>query len=465
MPSSSGLDVPYVYADGILGTGNTTPKQAAEWIEVLKAGENITLRIVDAGSARPAVVDLSNGPAAGYTSPFSSWGPTWEVEVKPQFLAPGGWILSTFPLKQGEYAVYAGTSMACPFAAAVFALVGEKRGTFDAQTLRNILSATSKPKQWNDGTKAYDLFAPVAQQGAGLIQAYDAAYATVIPSVSSFSFNDSDHFAGNHSFSLENTGTEDVTFTLGHAKSVTVYSFGLGTLSAARFPPPTVEDWAEITFATDKVTVPAGGSADVTFTAEPPSSAELNATLLPVYGGYVTLNGTDNSSLVIPYLGVAGSLYNVPVLRPWFNEGGFAGGVFLSSTDNHFNIPIAANTSFSIPRPGSSSAAGSYPKLVVIPTVGSPELHIDVVPVGGNTSLPTHEWLGMKSVGELPELPLKFVPRTGYTFTFTGSLADGSVVEAGTYKLVTSALKIFGDANKTEDWNVVEAVPFTLNYI
>ncbi|KAK7745578.1 hypothetical protein SLS62_009755 [Diatrype stigma] len=465
MPDDNGMDEPYVYADGILGTGNTTPKQANEWIEVLKAGENVTLRIVDVDSARPAVVDLSNGPAAGYTSPLTSWGPTWEVEVKPQFLAPGGWILSTFPIKQGEYAVNAGTSMACPFAAAVFALVGEKRGTLDAHTLRRILSATSKPNQWNDETKAYDLLAPVAQQGAGLIQAYDAAYATVIPSVSSISFNDSDHFTGNHTFSLENTGTEDVTFTLGHAKSVTVYSYGLGTLSAARFPPPTVEDWAEITFETDKVTVPAGGSADVAFTAEPPSSAGLNATLLPVYGGYITLNGTDNSSLVVPYLGVAGSLYDAPILRPWFNENAGAGGVFLSSTDNHFNIPIPANTSFSIPRPGSNSAASAYPKLVVLPTIGSQELHIDVVPISGNTSLPTYNWLGTKSVGQLPELPLKFVPRTGYSFTFTGSLADGGVVEAGTYKLVTSALKIFGDANKTEDWEVVESVPFTLNYV
>lgn len=452
-----------MYTDGILGTGSVTVKQGAEWVEALSAGENVTLNMVEAASARLAVVDLSNGPAAGYTSPFTSWGPTWEVEVKPQFITPGGWILSTFPLEQGEYAVNPGTSMACPFAAAVFALVAEKRGTFDAKILRNILAATSKPNLWNDETKAYDLLAPVAQQGAGLIQAYDAAFATVIPSVSSISFNDSDHFVGNHSFSLDNTGSEDVTFTLGHAKSVTVYSFGLETLSAARFPPPTVEGYAEITFEADEITVPAGGSAEVAFTAEPPSSAGLNATLLPVYGGYITLNGTNGDTLSIPYLGVAGSLHDTPVLRPWFNENGGSGGVFLTSTDSHFNIPVAANTTFTIPRPGTSGTA-VFPQLLLLPTIGSTELHIDVVPLG-NTSLPTYDWLGMKSVGQLPQLPLNFVPRTGYTFNFGGRLADGSAVDEGQYTLVASALKIFGDADKTEDWSVVETVPFTLKYL
>ncbi len=440
-----------------------TPKQGAEWIEALSAGKNVTLSIVNSDSAGIAVVDLSNGAAAGYTSPFTSWGPTWEVEVKPQFVAPGGWILSTFPMDMGEYAVYPGTSMSCPFVAGVIALIGQKRGSFDVKTLRNILAATSKPSPWNDGTRAYDILAPVAQQGAGLIQAYDAAFAEVIPSVSSISFNDSDHFAGNHTFSLENTGTEDVTFALGHARAATVYSFGLDTLSAASFPPPVVEDWAEIIFESDSVTVPAGGNADVIFTASPPSSAGLNTTLLPVYGGYITLNRTNGASLSIPYLGVAGSLHDTPVLRPYYNENGVNGGVYLSATQGHFNIPVPANMSFTIPRPGSSTNA-VFPKLILIPTVGSTQLHIDVVPIG-QTSQPTQDWLGMKSVGQIPGLPLNYIPRIGSTFSFVGRLADGTILEAGAYKFVASALRIFGDADKSEDWVIIDTVPFTLSYL
>ena len=431
-----------------------SPKQGAAWIEALSSGANITLTIESADTASLFVENLSNGVAAGLTSPFTSWGPTWEVEVKPQFVAPGGWILSTFPLDQGSYAVNPGTSMSCPFAAAVFALVGQKRGSLDAQVLRRILSATSKPSPWVDEERVYnDILAPVAQQGAGLLQAYDAALATVIPSVSSISFNDSDNFVGEHSFNLENTGSEDVTFALGHAKAATVYSFGEDTRSSARFPPPVVDDWATIVFESDSITVPAGGSANVTFTAEPPSGSGLNATRLPVYSDYITLNSTNTGSLSIPCLGVAGSLHDTQVLRPWYAENGNIGGVYLTSTESHFNIAVPANTTFTIPRPGEPVTNEILPKMMVVPSVGSRELRLDVVTVEG------------KNLGLMPSFPQTYIPRIGRSYIFGGRLADGTVVEPGSYKFVVSALKIFGDADTKEDWDIVESVPFNLKYI
>ncbi|RYP25511.1 hypothetical protein DL768_011475 [Monosporascus sp. mg162] len=371
------LPTMYVVVEGIVGVGSVTASQGAEWIKALSKGEDVTLTIVNSDSAGSHIVNLSNGITAGYTSPFTSWGPTWETGLKPQFIAPGGWILSTFPLDMGAYSVEAGTSMACPFAAGVFALIGQKRGTLDAKVLRDIIAATSKPNLWNDGTEVYDILAPTAQQGAGLVQAYDAAYATCIPNVSGLSFNDSDHFVGSHTFSVQNTGNDDITFTLGHAKAATVYTFGPGTLGSTRFPNPTVEDWAEIVFESDSINVPAGGSAEVTFTVEPPSN--VNQTLLPVYSGYILLNGTNDESLSVPYVGVAGSLHSTPVLRPNFFENGLMGGAYLAASDNHFNIPVAANMSFSIPKPGSTPRTAVYPKMVVLPTLGSTQLKIDVV--------------------------------------------------------------------------------------
>lgn len=461
--AESGLTDIYVYTEGIEGTGLVTPRQGAEWIKSLAEGEEIIVTLTSTESSGLFIEDFDNGPAAGYTSSFSSWGPTWEVEVKPQFTAPGGGILSTWIWDQGEYAVHPGTSMSTPFAAAVFALVGQARGTFNVQTLRNVISATSEPKQWNDGVKAHDILAPIPQQGAGLVQAFDAAHVTTILSINGISFNDSDHFVGRHSFSIHNTGAEDVTYVLAHARAATVYTFtpGSATLNVARSPPPTAEEWAELTFDSNSVTVPAGASAKVSFTAVPPAS--LNSTLLPVYSGYITLNGSNGETLSLPYLGVAGSLRSTPVLRAGFDG---ISGTYLSSTADHFLIPVEANKTFTIPRRGSAGSA-IYPKIVANPTVGSMHLRIDVVAVGGSnssTTLPVTDWFGFPSLGQVPQTPLKYVPRTGSTFNFAGVLADRTNLPEGLYKFVVSAVRIFGDAAKKEDWDFVETVPFVLKY-
>lgn len=53
---------------------------------------------------------------AGMMSNFSSWGPTSDtLAIKPQISAPGGSILSTWPLEGTGYAVLSGTSMATPY--------------------------------------------------------------------------------------------------------------------------------------------------------------------------------------------------------------------------------------------------------------------------------------------------------------------------------------------------------------
>ncbi|KAI3557770.1 subtilisin Carlsberg [Colletotrichum abscissum] len=458
--SESRLYPPYVYTEGILGIGMVMPRQAQEW----KAhAENVTITIGPPKTSGLFAEPITNGPTAGYTSPFSSYGPTWELDVKPQFTAPGGGILSTWTWDQGEYMVNPGTSMSTPFVAAVYALVGQVRGTLDQETLRSVIAATAQPKAWNDGTVAHDdILAPVPQQGAGLVQAWDAAHATTILGSTGISFNDTDHFVGEHTFSVKNTAAEEVTYKLGHAKSVTVYTFtpGEAQLNVARAPPPTVDEWATINFETESLIVPAGGSADVKFTAVPPSG--LNATLLPVYSGYITLEGSNGETLSVPYLGVGGSMRETPVLVPGLG----LNGVYLSSTDNHFLIPVAANRTFTIPRPGSTGSA-IYPKMVVTPTVGTTDLHVELVALGrsGNSTLKVTDVLGYPTLGALPQSPVAYAHRFGYTWNFGGFLADRTVVPEGSYAFIARALRIFGDASKEEDWDVVETVPFILKYL
>lgn len=139
-------------------------------------------------------------------------------------------------------------------------------GAIDPALFRRLLTATSKPQTWFDRETAHEgVIAPVPQQGAGIVQAYDAVHATAILSVEGIdnddgaaviSFNDSDHFVGEHTFSVRNTGAADLVFALGHVKAATMYTFIPGTdvLRASAFPNPIVEgSAAEIEFSSEYV--------------------------------------------------------------------------------------------------------------------------------------------------------------------------------------------------------------------
>ncbi|KAM0272171.1 hypothetical protein ACHAQH_008849 [Verticillium albo-atrum] len=465
--SDARLSAAWVFTEGIEGVFTVSPGQAASWLKGIKARQNIDITVTPADSSSVWAENLDNGPGAGLTSDFTSWGPSWEVVLKPQFTAPGGRILSTWTFGEGDYAVHPGTSMSAPLVAGIYALVGQARKTLNAQVLRNVLASTAKPLPWFDGTTTHeDILAPVPQQGAGMVQAYDAAHATTLVSTSGFSFNDTDNFTPERTFTIENTADEAVTYTLGHAKAVTAYTFNTQSLlTISRFPPPTADEWASVAFDKDTITIPAGASAEVTFNLTPPSG--LDAARLPVYSGYITITASGSSAprLTLPYLGVVGSLHDFRVLH---NEKIPHSGVYLSSTETHFLIPVPANQTFTIPRPGAAWSPSILPKIVAIPTVGTPELHVDLVPLGGASnasSVVTKEWLGYESLGDLPRTPKYFVPTIGYTHNFDGRMADGTVVPEGEYKFVVSALRIFGDRKEKSDWVVVDSVPFVLRYL
>lgn len=433
-----------------------TAMQGVEWVNLLNQGKEIIVHMTDQNHTSKLVESSPDTQYGGLLSPFSSWGPTWEVDVKPQFASPGGNILSTYPLDLGGYAVLSGTSMACPLTAAIYALISQARGTLDPSTLERVISSTASPKVWAEDTSGR--LAPVPQQGGGLIQAFDAAYTTTIPSVASISFNDTANFIPSANFSIQNLSPNDVTYEIGHVAAITAYTFNRDSIYPSFYPNPTDDAFATLEFSESKVVIPAGGSFDITVTPTPPSG--LNETLLPVYSGYITINGTNGDSLFIPYLGVVGSMYSAPkMLDPdW---------TFLSN----YTDPLHAapeNTTFAVPFPSNSTSEPDtsigYPTAVIQLNAGTSLLRCDVVPLDDSANVTTTEVLGVQIVGSALNYPIEYSQRTYYISPFTGMLSDGVAVPEGRYRLLVRILRIFGDPEKEDDYESMTLAPFNIVY-
>jgi subtilisin family serine protease len=430
--------------EGLVAVGMTTAETGAQWISILANGTDITVNIVDPDSAGQYPSTRDNTATGGFLSTFTSWGPTYELDFYPQFSAPGGLILSTYPLELGGYAVLSGTSMACPLAAAVYALVAEVRGTLDPSILEAVIASTANPNLFHNGVSASPFLAPTTQQGAGLIQAYDAAYTNAFLSVGSISFNDTDNFLESAEFTISNVGDDEITFSLSHVPAGTAYTLAIDSIYPQEFPNEFTSSAATIEFSEKEVTVPGNGEATVSLTLTPPTG--LTTARLPVYNGYIALNGSDSSSLSLPYLGVAGSMKSATVLD--------ARSTYLtSSTDPDFN-PSASNTTFTIPgRNATGGANTTYPAIAVSLALGSPLIQVEAHAAGSDSSL-----------GNIYGFPSPYSPRGATVSRWNGLLQNGTVVPAGSYELVTRALRIFGDAENEDDYDVATSVPFTLRY-
>ncbi|KAJ5713540.1 uncharacterized protein N7483_010721 [Penicillium malachiteum] len=429
---------------GLVGIGMVPTATGEDW------NVSVYLHMVSKSSAATIFVNEVNNLAGGYVSDFTQWGPTNELAAITTVLAPGGFMLSTWPLALGGYAVDTGTSMATPYLAGCIALLLEARGKTPVKTVKSLLATNAIPKMFQDCVTSYPWLSSVAQQGAGLIDAYSAVHSKTILNVSSLSFNDT-QFLAPVAFTINNTGSDIAVYTISRVSSGTVYALpDDGTTIPMTFDSgdfmETVNSSATLKFSSTRVSVFPGQSTTVKVLASPPRG--LNATRIPIYSGFVTLNGTNGDSFSIPYLGAANAMRNVTILDTKHGEN------YLLSSES--SAPVQAGQMFTFASPNATTATNTTnPIFDLRLSMGTRLLQADVKSYNGTV------------LGSLPYYPQEFKSRSAtgpQKVSWEGQLADGSYVPAGIYSLRVRALKIFGNPLKDSDYDLVETPKFRVRY-
>lgn len=262
----------------------------------------------------------TQNPTAGEMSDFTSWGPTPNLDFKPEITAPGGNIFST--LNNDGYGLMSGTSMAAPHVSGGTALVFQRieelglEGEERVQFAKNIMMNTANPVEFGEGQ-----YVSPRRQGAGLMQLHDALSTDVV--VTNKATGEGKvalkEITGNkYAFTLsaENYSDEAAEFAVDVNVQVDEVADGGGGLMVTApnlFGSQNVSEAVSIN-APETVTVPANGTVEIPVTVDVSAiDAELDKVFTNGYfvDGFITLTDeneqvTGNTELVVPYFGFNG---------------------------------------------------------------------------------------------------------------------------------------------------------------
>jgi hypothetical protein len=437
-------------------------------------------------------MESSNG---GAPSIFTSWGGANDLQLKPDIAAPGGDVYSTW--RDGSFRLSSGTSMACPYVAGVAALwIGvhggrHVHGKGFAKQLRQRIISSGTSVSWTDGFSVNnDFVAPVAQIGGGLVNAWKVVQYQTRLEFDPLALNDTRYFSRYHDITVFNEGDEPVSYTwsVEHGAGVEAFgylpSIGVGGVarrlkSYAELRPMTLE--VEVSLPRAFILQP-GQSKTVSVGFGNPDTLGWNASSLPVYGGKITVSGSNDEQLSVPFFGVGADLKRT--VGPVVHEG------YPVATTGVQDVAISSNTSISF-----DLAAQDFFKLTSRLAWGSRQVRLDVFQAGW-TERSLRRWRYPPIVGEdghvgsatswddcmtvdvfdpaihdaneTISLPTHDVSRNTeiesqqYRYCWFGKLANGSQIAPGRYGLRYAVLKPFSRPEASESWEVFRVPDFDI---
>ncbi|KAH7091851.1 subtilisin-like protein [Auriculariales sp. MPI-PUGE-AT-0066] len=271
----------------------------------VNAHKNFTVSFPDDNSSI-----VPNVKTGGLVSAFSSYGPTFDMYMKPAVSTPGGVILSTVPLFIfSGYAFASGTSMATPHAAGIAALILKAKGKGYATNIRDLLQTTSTVIPQSYAPEAF--VNTLAAGGAGQASALNALTYTTVVTPGQLLLNDTAHWKGVQKFTITNGGTTSRTYVLKHVPAGTAASRARGSIQPLGGPVPLSSAPVTVRLSKSRVDLRPGQSLPIIATFTPPRS--IDPSTIPIVSGHIEI-ATQGETLKVSYLGVAADLRSVQVV-------------------------------------------------------------------------------------------------------------------------------------------------------
>ncbi|KAJ4325094.1 hypothetical protein N0V84_003638 [Fusarium piperis] len=428
-----------------------TEQSVGTWVaKQTSAGHNLTLHVEPDADADVSEADF---PSGGQLSAFSSWGLTFENDFYPSVAAPGGVVYGAFP--DNKHAIASGTSFSTPYVAGVAALFFSHVSKDAEDFFRRASSTAALLASYDASEKSIvSDIAPLAQQGAGLIDAVKIIdYKTLLVSEPHLSLNDTDNRISAHTIVLKNTGTSPVTYKISHVAASTAQSRDEYLYPMVYFPP--LIDGVKGSIDTpDSITIAPGATSNVEVTVNSPKGLESNSGAL--WSGKIVFEGSNDEFIAVPYMGIEASTYDWTPL-----EG--APLPFRYDQTTGFLYPVNWQD-----KPYKLAESDS-PEVYYALRYGTYEFSFDLVGedwTAADFSYPLKAeasrrgWFGSLRTspnvfGNYMNFPIEFPVRfSNVGFTRFQSFSNGTAVPSGKYRLLSRTLRVFGNPSNADDWQL-----------